>query len=96
MCSSSRYVHPLLLFARPGHWRCEADVDDGAAGGFRDRLCRDPAVYLVCCMPQTPAWRPVNRDAIMYHAIIFNKDIDAAMELLSEVVLEPELSQEEV
>jgi len=32
----------------------------------------------------------------MYHAIIFNKDIDAAMELLSEVVLEPELSQEEV
>lgn len=37
-----------------------------------------------------------SRDAIMYHAIIFNKDIDAAMELLSEVVLEPELSQEEI
>ena len=36
------------------------------------------------------------RDAIMYHAVVFQKDVDAAIELLSEVVLRPELTQEEV
>ena len=37
-----------------------------------------------------------NRETMMYSATVFNDHLDEAMELLSEVILRPKFSQEEV
>ena len=37
-----------------------------------------------------------NRETVMYHAMVFQEDVATALQLLSEVVLEPTFTDEEV